>query len=292
MRHSTPGGLRRGLSEARGKRVSEGTNLDANQEVRGIAASTDSAEPYACVALSGHESGWLGGVVEIEVVDEAPSTFDARALGVARLNGNAVCGNVPVSSGVGIDGDGDLWVIHRESCGNSAFDDRVHDRAVCIELEPDALDGWHDPRDGAATRSIVKTMVDTGTHAYTYSDFIGQQLLTLVAPRGRYRAVFEGWQTDTPWRTAWRSLSAALADGSAAPRLSVSYRVADSRAALAAAEWSPPTSLTCGGDSCMLQLPDDTLGAFLELEVVLETDDEGEAPSVRSLSIRLQRRGA
>jgi streptogramin lyase len=109
--------------------------------------------------------------------------------------------------GVGLDGEGDAWIISRGS-----------DRAV--EIDPDT----------GATRTVA-----TGREPYTYSDFTGYQLDLVTERTGYADLVFEGCPGDTEWYDV--EVDASVPDGA---RLELFVKSADDPAALEAAAWRGP----------------------------------------------------
>ncbi|MBI2894481.1 MAG: hypothetical protein HYY06_13095 [Deltaproteobacteria bacterium] len=117
-------------------------------------------------------------------------------------------GSIADPWGVGLDGEGDAWIVSRGS-----------DRA--IEIQPD---------------SGQITTVTVGHEPYTYSDFTGYQLNLVTEPTGYYDQVFEGCANDP---TQWYDViaDAAVPDGS---RVEVFFRSADSLEELEDTAWQGP----------------------------------------------------
>ena len=109
--------------------------------------------------------------------------------------------------GVGLDGDGDAWVISRGS-----------DRALEIDAET------------GETRTVL-----TGDEPYTYSDFTGYQLDLVTERTGYADLVFEGCAADTEWFDV--TVDAAVPEGA---RLELYWKSADDAEALARAPWRGP----------------------------------------------------
>jgi len=262
-----------------------GTNLSISQLTRGAAGSSNPSNPRGYLALTEGAAG----VVTVRVLSEASDSFDARVESVVRTDSNAVCEYGGSSSGVGLDGHGDIWVIHMDDCGHSMLDDRDHFNAVAIELDAAKLKGFVNPTQPAEAASVVKSLVDTGSHSYTYSDFIGQQLATIVAPQGTYEQVFQGWN-EPGVTTEWVYLEATLVKPMAGSALFASYRVADTLWALSSTEMSAEAPIPCEGTDCKLTFPASTDGRFLDVRVVLKTDSQGQSPEVSGLKIALKKK--
>ncbi len=188
-------------------------------------------------------------MIAVRVTNEDPQAFDARVEGVARMDSNAVCSYGGGSSGVGIDGEGDVWVIHMDECGHSLLDDADHFNAVAIEADRSRLTGWIDPQTKEEAQAVVSGLVDTGSHSYTYSDFIGQQLATIVAPQGVYEQVFQGWNGPGV-TTEWVYVKATVVNPLSGDALFAAFRVADALWQLSGVAMSAETPLACAGTKC------------------------------------------
>ena len=156
------------------------------------------------------------------------------------------------SVGIGLDDDRRIWMVNQVS--------------------------------GTATRLDTATgetrEFPVGDTPYTYSDFTGFALRTFTMPSGFYRTVIEApcpsavtferleWNADIPPNT----------------RVELRMRSAPTRAALGAATWvgtfdSSPADLTAPPGPV-------PTGNFLELELVLVSEDERTSPTVRDLSVQ------
>jgi streptogramin lyase len=109
--------------------------------------------------------------------------------------------------GVGLDGEGDAWIVSRGS-----------DRALEIDAET------------GETRAVP-----TGDEPYTYSDFTGYQLDLVTDRTGYADLVFEGCDEGTDWFDV--TVDAAVPDGA---RLEVFVKSADHAEALEATPWRGP----------------------------------------------------
>jgi len=148
--------------------------------------------------------------------------------------------------GVGLDGEGDAWVVAKGS-----------DRAVEIDLET------------GLTRSVV-----TGDKPYTYSDFTGQQLYQVTDPAGTVQMLFEGCEPDDP--TDWFDVR-ALADVPAGARVSVWWRSADDADELAAAAWNGPADSTADARAAE--------GRLLEVRIELAAAEDGASPVLHDVRV-------
>lgn len=159
--------------------------------------------------------------------------------------------------GVGVSFDGSVWAISQGT--NSAS-----------RLDPTLPEG--DPG-----RWIERSV---GTTPYTYSDFIGFGLNTFVDPRGFYRFVLEG--CGAAMETVWSGVR-HVSDLPAGTRVVVNVRSADSRAELAAAPWVGPFS---DNPARLSEAPGPVpQGDFLEVELVLSTANQEEAPRVFGVEV-------
>ncbi len=262
-----------------------GTNLSSGQLTRGVAASSDPQDAHGYFALTEGAAG----VVAVRVTNEDPQAFDARVESVARMDSNAVCSYTGGSSGVGIDGEGDVWVIHMGHCGHSLLDDADHNNAVAIELDQSSLTGGVNPQTKEEAQAVVSGIVDTGSHSYTYSDFIGQQLATIVAPQGVYEQVFQGWN-EPGVTTEWVYVKAGLVNPLSGDALFAAFRTADTLWELGTMTMSAETPFTCTGTECTFQFPAGTAGRFLDLKVILKTDDQGQSPVIDKVSLALKKK--
>jgi len=154
--------------------------------------------------------------------------------------------------GVAVDTDGKLWTVNQ--CTSNASR---------VDMDTGALLGTY----------------PVGTGPYTYSDMTGYALRTITSRTGHYREIFEGWQTGI---TRWSSIFVdAVMPGFGTTYLRIRYRVADTIQALQAASWSaslgpfPPAPLPASID---------VSGRYLQVEVVLGTNQGGLAPILRGVS--------
>ena len=256
-----------------------GTNLGCATRTRGTSVSVDAEHPHAYFAMS----NGVAGVIKVTVVDEDPATFAAKVSGVVRTSNSGVCANSGSASGIGLDGEGDLWLIHMDACGTSVFDGKAHGGAVALQMNTDKVVGWKHPQNGADVLEVVNNLTDTGSHCYTYSDFMGYQFATVVSPSGFYVQRFTGWSVHGVYTTQWLELELAIEEPVQSPPLYVAYRAKDNLNNLGSSEFSTAEAVTCDQGLCTLVLPDLVLGTYFDIKLTVKTDDQGESVSVGSL---------
>ncbi|HEY3352789.1 MAG TPA: hypothetical protein VGQ83_06045 [Polyangia bacterium] len=149
--------------------------------------------------------------------------------------------------GVGIDRNGACWAVSRN-------DGLAKGAATRIK-----------PTDGSMQSFPV------GKNPYTYSDFTGFGLLTVVRPQGWFRVPVAGCPTDE--KTHWRTLT-WMEDEPAGTTVRLKVRVADTLADLANATWFgpwdvPPVDLQAAGVPPSM---------FLEVEVDLSSGTPDATP--------------
>ncbi len=207
----------------------------------------------------------------------------ALTTGVLRVNADnpdeaaVVPGTSGYSNkGVAVDTDGKVWSI-------ALLESRA------LVLTPGA--GLND----VAVNPDVATSL---TLPYTYSDMTGLQLLlatgarTTVVPIGNYRRTFRGCKDDQGEETEWRQLEwdADVPEGTS---ISFRFRVADSDAELASAEWLPLASVPPDAAPASIR---DALRAmqadhapYLEIDAALQSRRGGDpstvSPRLNSLSV-------
>jgi DNA-binding beta-propeller fold protein YncE len=215
------------------------TDLDDYANTRGVAADVNG---NIWVAITDGRVGRLtmsdvialGNAAPIEIFD-LPQIID---------NGDAVTQTI----GVGIDRNGACWAVSRNDDSPVGTATRI-DEAGNMESFP------------------------VGHRPYTYSDFTGYGLTTVVRPNGYWRGKIEGCAT-TDAITEWATLEwTAIEPPGTSVRMRV--RVADTIAGLADAIWygpfaSSPVDLAAAG------VPP---SKFMEVEVQLSTDDTAITPS-------------
>ncbi len=169
-------------------------------------------------------------------------------------------GRAPV--GIGVSFDGSVWAINQkhENAGG-LFATGV---GVATRFEPSIAQGQ-------PGRWIERGV---GKHPYTYSDFIGFGLNTFADPKGFYRFVIEGCPGQS---TQWRGVQID-ADIPPMTAVKINVRSANSEAELKDAAWVGPFTAPAE----LVGVPP---GAYLEVEVVLSTDDQSVAPRVRGVEI-------
>ena len=130
-------------------------------------------------------------------------------------------------------------------------------------------------------RTSAWTTHEVGNNPYTYSDFIGFGLNELAAPDGYYRVPITG--CDGGFDTAWTSLSydAVTPDGTS---VEFNVRTADSEVALEDALWVGPFIGTSPIDLTEAPGPVED-GRFMEVEIVLRTEQGTVKPKVRDLEL-------
>lgn len=157
-------------------------------------------------------------------------------------------GDISDTIGVGIDRNGACWAVSRNDTNDRGTATRI-DAAGNVESFP------------------------VGKRPYTYSDFTGFGLTTVVRPNGFWRGTIEGCAT-TDAVTDWKTLEWFEREP---PGTSVRMRlrVADSVAGLASATWFGPW------DTSPVDLDAEGLvdARYAEVEVQLSTDDPAVTPS-------------
>ncbi len=153
--------------------------------------------------------------------------------------------------GVGVDFDGFIWGVNRDS-----------DNTCRVDPDSGAVDCY-----------------PVGNGPYTYSDFTGFALRNFTAPRGTYQQLFEG--CGLPTTTRWKQISweATVPPGT---QVKIYVTAADTEAGLATAERygpfdSSPVDLIAAGDIS---------GQFLLVEVVLSTDEDGLTPIFKGIGVQ------
>jgi DNA-binding beta-propeller fold protein YncE len=165
-------------------------------------------------------------------------------------------GRFPV--GVGYSPNERVWVVGQNSDDVSYAD---------LDENDERTSAW-------STRTV-------GNTPYTYSDFIGFGLNELAAPDGYYRLPVTG--CDGGFDTEWTSLSF---DATTPQGTSVEFnvRTADSEVALEDALWVGPFLGTSPVDLTEAPGPVED-GRFMEVEIVLRTEQGTVKPKVRDLEL-------
>ena len=219
-------------------------DLDQYSNTRGVAIDTSGS---AWVAFT---SGQVGRV-KIDDVLALGNTAPIEVFDVPELAGNGPIGS---TIGVGIDRNGACWAVSRND----------------------------DAPLGTATRIDTAGNIETfpvGHRPYTYSDFTGFGLATVVRPNGYWRGKIEGCATAdqlTDWKTLdWHEIEP---EGTT---VKMRVRVASTLPGLAAAAWFgpwdvPPTDLDAAG------VPD---AIYMEVEVQLSTSDISVTPSFAGFTV-------
>jgi len=216
---------------------------------RGVAVDRE----HLWVAISGNAlNDWRGGSDRVEQFDLGTLTHLATH--------NMPNGRSPV--GIGVSFDGSIWAINQNHGGGG--DPFTGEVGIATRLDTSI------PK-GQAGRWIEWPV---GKDPYTYSDFIGFGLNTFADPKGFYRFVIEGCGA---MATRWRGVQ-VKAETPAGTSVVINVRSANSKAALATAEWHGPYTSPA-------PLTDVPSGAFLEVEVVLATDDPSVAPRVFGVEV-------
>jgi len=171
-------------------------------------------------------------------------------------------GRSPV--GIGVSFDGSIWAINQDHGGNNDPFTASGNVGIATRLDLSIPDG--------TAGHWIEWPV--GKDPYTYSDFIGFGLNTFADPKGFYRFVIEGCPGSV---THWRGVQ-VNAETPKSTSVQINVRSADSKKALAKAKWQgpfdPPAELK--------NVPD---GTYLEVEVVLATDDQSVAPRVFGVEV-------
>jgi streptogramin lyase len=164
----------------------------------------------------------------------------------------AACG-AHTCIGAGIGSGGGIWIVNQNSNNTCRYD-------------PD-------------TREVVE--IPIGTAPYTYSDFTGNVLRTFTSPQGTYRLIAEGCPNGEP-RVVW-TLVTWQAGTPGASSLTVQVRNADTVSGLALAPIHGPATQPPDRafDLASLALE----ARYLEVIVTLKADDNGNVPTLFSLSI-------
>lgn len=217
---------------------------DAETNTRGIAVDLAG---HVWVAHSGGRVARYSQADVITLGDAAPATyFDMPPLpaGFPQVVGQTI--------GVGIDRNGACWAVSRNDGG----------LGMATRIKPDGT---------------VQSF-PVGKNPYTYSDFTGFGLSTVVRPNGFWRGVISGCARSTE-KSDWKRLTwTEIQPAGTSVRMRV--RVADTVDGLASAPWfgpweDPPVDLDAAG------VPD---SFFLEAEAQLSTTD----PAVRPAFVGFQ----
>ncbi|RLB55852.1 MAG: hypothetical protein DRI34_09975 [Deltaproteobacteria bacterium] len=153
--------------------------------------------------------------------------------------------------GVGIDFDGYVWGVNRQT-----------DNACKV-----------DPQSGQVE------CYPTGHGTYTYSDFTGFALRNFTAPRGTFKQVFEGCAL--PTGTRWKQVSWE-ATVPAGTYVKIYVRAADDIASLPTATRHGPFEESPADLIAAAEIT----GHYLLVEVSLSTDIEGLTPIFKSLEVQ------
>jgi hypothetical protein len=256
----------------------EGTNLPSTQYTRGASASFDPAKPFGYFNMSNGATG----AVRVEVTNESP--FEAKVVGIIRTDSNSICSGGGSGCGISQDGQGDLWVVHMEVCGDSNWDGKNRPTAVSTELDPEQITGWINPSSGPEAAMYVKSQVQQGSHTYTYSDFMGYQFATIVDPTGFYIQRFEGWGVGDPLQsTQWMSMAAIIVEQATSPPLLMSYRSGADAEEIGAASFSEPVQLSCSAGTCALEPLEELHGALLDVKITLKKDGQGGSVTIANI---------
>lgn len=221
-------------------------DFDQISNTRGVAVDTAG---YAWVAFS---EGQVG-KVKMEDIVTLGNAAPVELFDIPELVGIA---NGPISDtiGVGIDRNGACWAVSR------------NDEA---EL-------------GTATRIDLNGTVESfpvGHRPYTYSDFTGFGLVTVVRPNGYWRGKLEGCAT-TDAVTEWAELT-WYENEPAGTSVRMRVRVADTIADLSQSVWygpwdDSPVDLAAAGVPASI---------FMEVEVQLSTTDPAVTPSFNGFTV-------
>jgi hypothetical protein len=169
-------------------------------------------------------------------------TSNAMAMGVGSLKG------------VGLDADGNPWVVAHAS------------QAARVDL---------------STGAILRTNPATGHSPiyYTYSDFTGYQMRQFTAANGTYTRIIEGCLHHSFWQSL--SWEANVPEGT---QIEVYVRFAKTRAELSSAARQGP--LEKSSDNLSKVQPPSNESTFMQLEfVLLSSEDRKTSPALRSYEI-------
>jgi hypothetical protein len=265
-----------------GQNFWEGTGgeIPSTQYTRGASASADPAKPFGYFNMSNGNFG----PVKVKVVSEDP--FDARVVGIMKLDESGVCPSDGSGCGVSLDGQGDLWAISMNTCGSSSVDGKNYDVAVSAEIDPDKISGFVKPNAGNAS-DYVKGLTGQGSYTYTYSDFMGYQFATIVDPTGFYVQRFIGWgQVDQASTTEWKQSGVHIKEGDNMPPLYMSWRSGDSAEEIAQADFSEAVQLSCNDGLCTYDMPPDSLAVMVDIKVTLKKNEAGGSVTITGISVK------
>jgi hypothetical protein len=220
-------------------------DLDSLGNTRGVAVDTAG---YVWVALTD------GGVARIKIDDIVNMGNAAPAEQIALPELAMANGPVDNTIGVGIDRNGNCWAVSRNDDAELGTAHRI-DPAGNVEPFP------------------------VGHRPYTYSDFTGFGLSTVVRPNGYWRGVLEGCAT-TDAITEWETLEWFEREPPGT-RVRMRVRVANTVAELATAGWfgpwdDSPVDLAAAG------VPD---AKVMQVEVQLSTDDPAVSPAFLGFNV-------
>jgi len=254
------------------------SGVSAGSYFRGATASGDKADPYGYFANTSY-----AGAVRVKVTNDDPYKFDARVVGMIGTRSNAVCSGGGGSSGVGMDGDGDLWIINMSQCGTSQITGKNVGGTGVIEVDPTKIVGWVNPKSkAAATAAGVKSVAGGGSFAYTYSDFLGQQFAAIVSKSGFYIQRLTGWgAVDPNYTTLWTDIT-VTGGPDEVPPVKVSYRVTDDEVTSKA--YTGPFAMDCADSVCTYKLPSSVRGVHLDVKVTIQTTESGNTGLLKKIS--------
>jgi hypothetical protein len=224
----------------------ERVDFDNLSNTRGVAVDTSG---HAWVAFTNGQVG----KVRMEDVATLGNAAPVELFDMPELAG---IDNGPIDNtiGVGIDRNGACWAVSRND----------------------------DADLGTATRIDVNGNIEAfpvGHRPYTYSDFTGFGLVTVVRPNGYWRGKLEGCAT-TDAITEWATLE-WYENEPPGTSVRMRVRVADTVAELAQATWygpwdTPPVDLAAAGVPASI---------FMEVEVQLSTTDPAITPSFQGFVV-------
>ncbi len=202
------------------------------------AAAAVTARPRG-IAADGHGFVYVANDQSHKVAKVNVNTMAVE--GYATLNSDGT-DRFPV--GMAVDFDGMVWAVNYTS-------------STAQRIDPKTM--------------AVVSEGKTGSHPYTYSDMTGYAQKTIVAPKGTYRRIYEGWQTG---KTQWMQvgLSITTPDGTYAE---LRVRSGETLGLLAAAEWTPmfgpfpPENPTVNLSQFGV-----VLGRYMEVEVTLHSNSK------------------
>ena len=208
---------------------------------RGIAPDKDG---YVWVALTGGKVARYKIDDIIAMGNAAPAVdHDLKATGQVKQG----------TIGVGIDKNGACWSVSMNAGDPNG---------IATRIQPDGTQA-HFP---------------VGSHPYTYSDFTGFGLATIVRPQGYYNLVVEGCALDP--QSTWEQLE-WTEDEPPGTSVKLRVRVADTVAGLASATWYGPFD-TSPADLAAAGVP---AARYMEVEIQMSSEDPAVSPTLNGFKV-------